>query len=516
MRDLLLLIFVLGCLGVSLRYPFVGLLTWAWFTIMTPHQMAFGTFGIPLNLLIAAITIFSVIYSREASKFRFDSITLLLFLTLVWQTIAQQMSLAPEYSGEFYSRFSKTLIFVLLCAQMASSKLKFHALLWILVGGIGLYAAKGALFTILTFGQYRVHGLENTILEDNNHFGIAAATVIPLMIYLRGELANPLLRKAMVGLIIMTLFACIGTHSRGALVSVLVFAGFFWLRSSHKIQLAISGMIMVIPALYFMPKKWIERMNTITEAGADASFQGRLAAWEINFRLALDNPITGVGLRNSYLEEVAIRAVPEALASQAKAAHSIYFEILGGSGFVGLGLLLTLIAVSFLKTRKIEKSSAANIPNWSRKFATYAQISLLSFCIGGASVSMEMWDGYLVLIALIGALSRLNYENFAKNNLNEQGYAYLRNSTFSLKPKLQKLTNSVYGERFNNNNKNQSLKTQDNYRYRTSLHDNNISNANNSYDEDDLPLTAKAESEGKRYRYKKRARFNSKLAHKAK
>lgn len=405
MRDLVLVIFVLGCLGVSLRYPFAGLITWAWFTILTPHQMAYGTFGIPLNLLIAGVTIFAVIYSREAQKFRFEPITILLLLFLGWQTVAQQMSLLPENSGEFYSRFTKTIIFILLCAQMATTKLRFHAMIWIMAGGFGLYAAKGALFTLVTLGQYRVHGLANTILEDNNHFGIAIATMLPIMVYLYRQLSQPLMRYGMLGVIFLSVLAVIGTHSRGALVALLVFAGFYWWRSRHKVGLSVLGLVLAIPAIRFMPEKWIERMKTIGEASEDASFQGRVDAWIINYRLAQDHPYTGVGLRNSYIEDIAAISDPER-APFARAAHSIYFEILGGSGFVGLAIFLALIGCAFFQAYRITKSKSPSVTLWQRDYAHYSIIALTIFCVGGASTSMEMWDGYLILIALIAALSR--------------------------------------------------------------------------------------------------------------
>lgn len=429
MKDLILLIFVFGCLGLTLRYPFAGILTWAWFTIMTPHQMAFGTFGIPLNLVIAAVTLFAIVYTREAQRFRLDGISVLLLLFLIWQAVAQQFSVVPENSEIYFSRFMKTMVFVLLCAQMATDKLRFHALLWVLAAGVGFFAVKGAIFTVMTLGEFRVQGMPNTVLEDNNHFGIAAATVLPLLIYLRGQLNNPLARTIMVGAIVLSVFGIIGTHSRGALVSLIAFGGMLWWQSRHKIGLALAGTICLVPAVFFMPKKWLDRMGTIAEAGKDASFQGRLDAWTINFQLAMDHPLTGVGLRNSYIEEVAAISAPEK-AEAAKAAHSIYFEVLGGSGFIGLTIFLSLFAFSWLRAGQIKRRAFSQnqesarsvqqfaqaprqqnktsqaLPAWQGEFAQAARISLVIFAVGGASTSMEMWDGYLVVISLIAAVSR--------------------------------------------------------------------------------------------------------------
>ncbi|HNS88300.1 MAG TPA: DUF5935 domain-containing protein, partial [Parvularculaceae bacterium] len=75
MRDALLMAVMAAGLLTALRYPFAGILLWAWFSLMTPHQMAYGAFGVPLNLVIAAVTIAALILRGEAARFRFDAIT---------------------------------------------------------------------------------------------------------------------------------------------------------------------------------------------------------------------------------------------------------------------------------------------------------------------------------------------------------------------------------------------------------------------------------------------------------
>ncbi len=407
MRDIILLGFVAMCLATALRYPFIGLLTWAWITLMTPHQLAYGVYGIPLNAIVAAVTVFSYIFYAEIEKFKLDIITLLIILFAGWLTISQYFSLNPDNSAIYFDRFIKTLLFVLLCAQMINSKLRFNAMVWVLVTSIGFFAAKGALFTIITLGQYRVQGLPDTVLADNNHFAIATATILPMILYLRSQVSMPIIRTGLMALFCLSVVAIIGTHSRGGFLSLLVFCGFFWLRSNRKI-LILSGLVaLMVPTLIFMPAKWTERMTTITSATEDASFQGRVDAWIINYKLAKQNPVTGVGLRNSYIRSIAAEADP-ARAEHAKAAHSIYFEILGGAGFVGLFLYLSLYASAMLIAWRLylvgRKNDAAP---WKWNFAYYAQFSLSVFPVGGASTSMEMWDGYLVVSGLISALAKL-------------------------------------------------------------------------------------------------------------
>lgn len=407
MRDLILLSFTALCLATALRHPFAGLLTWAWFTLLTPHQAAYGVYGLPLNVVIAGVTMGAYVLSGEIAKFRFDPITSLIILFAGWLTIAQAFSLDPVNSAPYYDRYIKTLLFIVLCAQMAGGKLRFNALVWTVVASIGFLAAKGALFTFVTLGQYHVQGLPNTVLEDNNHFGIAVAAMLPLILYLRAEAARPVVRQGLLILFGLSIVAIIGTQSRGAFLALIAFSGYFWIRAKHKFAILGGLALIMVPTIAFMPGKWTERMSTIGEATQDASFMGRVDAWVINTKLAVEHPLTGAGLRNSYQKEIA-QSVDIERAERAKAAHSIYFEVLGGSGFVGLAIYLSLFATAFFSAWRIYLSRANDsIAPWKWRFAYYAQMSILVFAVGGASVSLEMWDGYLIVIALVAALSKL-------------------------------------------------------------------------------------------------------------
>lgn len=408
MRDATLLLAVLTGLLFVLRYPFAGLLIWAWFSLMTPHQMAYGVFGLPLNLIIAAVTMGSMIIHAQSLKLKADLMSVLIGLFAIWMFIAQSFSLDPNNSAVFFDRFIKTLLFVLLCIQLADSKLRIHALIWIFVIALGYFGAKGAIFTLFTLGEYRVQGIPFTILEDNNHMGIALATTLPLILYLRGEAKNPLLKHALLGLFLMMVFSVFGTQSRGAFISLVVFGGFFWWRSKHKVSIFAALVLITIPVIAFLPAKWTDRMSTITEATQDASFMGRVDAWVINYKLAEENPVTGAGLRNSYQKDIATEVDP-IRAPRAKAAHSIYFEVLGGTGFFGLAIFLSILGSAFFLSRfQAGLAAIPENPHWVRRLGYYSQISLVVFGVGGASTSLEMWDGYWIVIALIAASRRVH------------------------------------------------------------------------------------------------------------
>ena len=405
MRDLMLLAVISSVLVAALRYPFLGIIAWAWFSLMTPQQMAYGIWGVQLNTLIAVIAITAIALRGDFAKFRLDKTTVLLLSLGVWLFFSQIRSMDPGYSNEFFQRFEKTLLFAILVTQTVNTPLKLNALVWVFVLSIGFFATKGAIFTIITLGQFHVQGLPNTVLEDNNHLGIAMATSLPMILYLRTVSQRHAVKIALTALFLMTVLAILGTQSRGAFLSLVAFSIFFWVRSKHKFVILAAGILIAAPAISFMPKSWTNRMETITDAGEDASFMGRVDAWIINAKLAVKHPLTGAGLRNPYQESIARTVDTE---RTPRAAHSIYFELLGGAGFIGLTIYAALLGTALLTAIRLARSRLMPIDqSWSTRFANFTTISLVVFYVGGASTSMEMWDGYLLLIALIAATEKI-------------------------------------------------------------------------------------------------------------
>ena len=235
--------------------------------------------------------------------------------------------------------------------------------------------------------------------------GIALAASLPIFYYLAKQSTERLVRWGVWLVIALTVIGIIGTHSRGALLSLVALGGWLWLRSDRKLLGAGLAAALVVAALPVLPEDWTARMETIAEADEDASFQGRLDAWTINLKLAQAHPLTGAGLRNSY--ESWISSQVSGLTP--RAAHSVYFEILGGMGFVGLALYLLMLGYGLLAAMRAERAYASDPGGrWRGRFARQAQASLVTFAVGGASVSLEMWEGYLLIIALVSALPRID------------------------------------------------------------------------------------------------------------
>jgi len=89
----------------------------------------------------------------------------------------------------------------------------------------------------------------------------------------------------------------------------------------------------------------------------------------------------------------------------AHAAHSIYFQVLGDLGFVGLALYLLLLAAAWRNASLAIKHSLANPEvRWAHDLARTFQYCLLPFIVSGAALSMAYFDLAFVLVALTAVL----------------------------------------------------------------------------------------------------------------
>jgi O-antigen ligase len=86
--------------------------------------------------------------------------------------------------------------------------------------------------------------------------------------------------------------------------------------------------------LPIMPEEWWSRMETIGTYEEDQSAQGRLYAWSVAWAVAKHN-LFGAGM--SYQNGSIFALYGDGAGPIA--AHSIYFQVLGNHGFIGLLIL---------------------------------------------------------------------------------------------------------------------------------------------------------------------------------
>jgi len=403
MRDIVLLGAIIFFLGLAFRYPYAGLLTWGWLTIMNPHMLVYGfALGWPFNFGVALVTLAAWFFSREKMRWPGDALPWLMAALVAWMTFDSFFAVDGDWSWPLWDRTVKIYAFVFLCLAMINNKARIHAMVWIIVISIGFFGVKGGIFTIMKAGAYHVYGPDNTIISDNNQLALAVVMVLPLTYYLFEHTGNRWLRFGIALTFPLQIATVLGSYSRGGLVALAVVLGFFWLRSRRKLlHLAVAAML-VLGALQAMPPAFFERVNSIDSVQTDESFQGRLTAWSVAYKYAVDHFPLGAGFAGPQRKPVYNSYYPDA---ETHAAHSIYFQVLGEHGFPALFIYLLIAALSLRNTRMVVKR-CKDRPEmaWARDLATMTEVSLVGFYVGGAALSMAYYDGFLLLQAFTSIL----------------------------------------------------------------------------------------------------------------
>jgi len=173
---------------------------------------------------------------------------------------------------------------------------------------------------------------------------------------------------------------------------------FLWLKTRNKIFTAILGIVAIGLVLSVMPQEWFDRMNTIKTYETDPSAMGRINAWKMAFNMAKDRPLGG-GFDAFHDYSFALYAPNP---GDVHDSHSIYFEVLGEQGFVGLALFLMLGLMTWRTASwVIGRARRDREKRWVADLAAMIQVSLVGYATAGAFLGLAYFDYYYTLIALV-------------------------------------------------------------------------------------------------------------------
>lgn len=422
MRDIAVLSIVAVAALMTLRRPWIGVMLWTWLSIMSPHRYTWGfAYSAPVAAVAAGVTLLALLYTRER-QWPFQGPPMVWFALLSgWVTLSWLMGMDVAGDYEQWNKVMKIYLMTFVAAALLSSRFHIMAFAWVTVGSLALLAAKGGLFTILSGGVSRVYGPAGSFIEENNAFGLAVLTTIPLMHFLQLQLKTAWMRHAMSAVMLLSAASALGSHSRGALLALIAMGAVFWLRSQRKGLIGVMILIVFVVLLPIMPEAWWDRMATIQTYEEDTSAMGRINAWHVAWQVALHN-FFGGGM--SYQHQI-LFILYGPYGDTVLSAHSNYFQMLGNHGFIGLFLFLAL-GVSTFRTATWLRRNARSIPEaqWAADLGSMVQVGLVGFAVGGAFLNLAYFDlpyNMMVMVVLAKAwVQREAWKTEKMRSLHEQ------------------------------------------------------------------------------------------------
>lgn len=399
-RDLLIVSIVLYAAYMALRRPWIGVMLWTWISIMNPHRYTWSfAYSAPLAAIAAGSTLLGLLFTKERRSPILGAPVVWMLAFTMWVTISWLSGFDVKGDYGQWNKVMKIYFMTFVALALLHSKHHIFAFVWVTTGSLAILAAKGGIYTILSGGTHRVWGPSGSFIADNNEFALAVILTIPLLHFLQLQLSKPWARHLISITILLCVASALGSHSRGALLALGTMGVIFWFRSSKKGAIAIMGVIVAVALLPMMPDHWWERMHTIQTYEEDASAMGRINAWYVAWDVAKDR-VFGAGMFYQIPELFYLYGRFE---TTVRAAHSIYFQVLGNHGFGGLFLFL-MIWISTFRAAGWLRKNGGKVPEtrWVVTFGAMAQVCLVGYAVGGAFLSLAYFDlPYNVMVAVV-------------------------------------------------------------------------------------------------------------------
>ncbi|EEX92414.1 O-antigen ligase family protein [Vibrio orientalis] len=376
---------------------------------------------IPLLLSLGALSalLWHSLISRKLTTYwhpSFTWLTIFWLLVVIGAVLSSNPGLAITY---FKNIYWKIIVMTLAIAWLVNSEdsVKKISTLIILAG---ILTACVALFNSIN-GIGIVEGSRVTI---GRHLGSVLGDPNDLSLVLMFPLAFAISFAATKGIgfsrfigftcLILAMAAVIATQSRGGLLGSIAVFGIFGLRLIKSKTLLLFIAVIGLFVLFAMAGISDRQSGGAAEEGIDASAMGRLYAWEAAFKMALDNPLTGVGLNNFYANYFFYSPHWDGLNH---AVHSTWFGVLAETGFLGLVVFIGII-VSLIKTSRQTLSLLDQVGQSASPYLTATALAVYAGVIGTIVSGTFLTQGFTwpiyILAALCIALSRIT-QKYSQN-----------------------------------------------------------------------------------------------------
>lgn len=416
MIDLLLLLVFVPVFAIGITSPAVALCTYVFIDMNMPNRIV-HTFlsGISLSMIATIVCLISFLLNKDKLQRPASSgPAFLMVLLIAWITLTTFTALFPEHAWGKWDWASKSLISGLLLFYVFRTRRDFELLLLVMLASTAYFAVGLGPKAVLGgtgYGRAVIHGSAGFGLFESSTLAIMAVAMIPLTLFLQRhtKLMPDMLRKRFLwyGFALLLIATVIGTHARSGLIALAILAGAGILLSRRKVAVLIAVIIAAVVASLFISEDWTARMETIQTADEDSSAAGRLAVWLWTLDFATTHPLGGGfegyianrGQLDSYLEGFTFTG--------AKAFHSIYFEVLGEHGYIGLALYMGIIIGAIRRLRMIRRAAQRAKDDWLVEAALAVFIGFICLLGGAAFVGIAFRPYVFYFVAMAITLEKI-------------------------------------------------------------------------------------------------------------
>lgn len=303
-RDILVIGAVVVSLPICFFRPLFGVLMWTIFAFLNPHEFAWGMARqLSLAQAVAIPTLVGgVIFSPAWKRLLCREMALLAILWL-WFTITSlnaghELLFASNAVNTWYrwGMVSKILLMTVMIVLIVNTADRLRWFVLTIAGSFGVIILKSLPFMVLSGGGYRLYGPPNSMIADNNDFGLALNMTLPFFFFLAKTESRPWLKRLLGLIFLATIPAIMFTYSRGAFIGMVAVLFCLMLQTKRKALLIPIAGVALLLAAFLAPQAWRDRISNNSVDQLDASALSRINAWTYSWRLANEYPLMGEAL----------------------------------------------------------------------------------------------------------------------------------------------------------------------------------------------------------------------------
>src|SRR6266545_2934103 len=153
-RDVVLLIVLVGLVPISLFRPWIGILAWYWIAFMVPHGLTWGfARTLPIAMLIGGATLLGWLFTKDRKPIPRTWTVLALFLLAAHFTLTTVLAYDPELAWGKWEWVSKALIMTFVTMTLFQDRARLRRLYMVTALGLGYYGLKGGIWVLRTGGS---------------------------------------------------------------------------------------------------------------------------------------------------------------------------------------------------------------------------------------------------------------------------------------------------------------------------------------------------------------------------
>ncbi len=427
MRDLILTLVLLALMPVCYRKPFVGLAVFSWLAYMRVQDLTWGFARyMRWSYYVAIVTFAGYLVSKERRRWFLQDWRCKVMMALVpLLGVGILLSRSPNLRQfDRYLEYGKIVAVALFTTAVVNTKERLRVLMWIIALSFGFFGVKSGIWGIASLGSRAIIRGPGGMLADNNDFSLAMSMAVPMLFYLGWTERRPEIRKVFWIALPLTVITVGLTHSRGGFLAVSAAIACLVWRSKNRLVGILVGCLVALVAVLAAPKDYKERLLTMLEPSKEGSAASRLKAWGVATRMAVDNPVLGVGM---YRFQLHYREYDPGfqLGDEVIVAHSSYFQIWAECGTPALLLYFSLILGSFYTCWRVRAEAQRRYhTSWIINYAGMFEASLVAFVVGSAFLNRAHFDLFYHWVALViafGVIARREMEDELRSPTRGQG-----------------------------------------------------------------------------------------------